>query len=453
MTAGTTREGHPLHQRRDVLLLVSPVVVYLVVFSLFPLLYSLAISFFRWDEIESTFHFIGLGNYQELFADPVFWQATGNTAVLVLAGVALQLVIGTALAIFLDLQLRGGWFVRGVLVLPMLLTPVVVGLMWRALLNPNWGIVNYVLGQLGLPQPLWLADPSLALLTLVVVDSWQWTPFIMVIVFARLQSLPRDVFEAAAADGATSLADALAHHPAPAPASHRLRGHLPGHRRVPLVRRRLRADLRRTRAPDHDAELLWLGERATFRPLRLLVRHQLRHGRRGHRHGHVALPLPRRPTGGRHMTRRRTGRLLAYVLLVVIAVIGFAPFVMIVIYSTKSRIEILQVPPTLDFDLDQIVANYRDVLVTRGFIGFIENSIIVTAADGGHLAGHRRARRVRLQPAALPGPRPLGQHDPELPLHASGRGGDPDPPDDALRRSSRTPSRASSSPTSRSACR
>jgi multiple sugar transport system permease protein len=204
MTAGTMPEGHPLHQRRDVLLLVSPVVVYLVVFSLFPLLYSLAISFFRWDEIESTFHFIGLGNYQELFADPVFWQATGNTAVLVLAGVALQLFIGTCLAIFLDLQLRGMWFVRGVLVLPMLLTPVVVGLMWRAMLNPNWGIVNYVLGQLGLPQPLWLADPSLALPTLVVVDSWQWTPFIMVIVFARLQSLPRDVFEAAAADGATS---------------------------------------------------------------------------------------------------------------------------------------------------------------------------------------------------------------------------------------------------------
>ena len=204
MTAATTRGGHPLHQRRDVLLLVSPVAVYLVVFSLFPLLYSLAISFFRWEQIESSFHFIGLGNYQELFADPVFWQATGNTAILVVAGVAIQLVIGTALAIFFDMQLRGSWFVRGVLILPMLLTPVVVGLMWRAMLNPNWGIVNYVLGQLGLPQPLWLADPGLALLTLVVVDSWQWTPFIMVIVFARLQALPRDVFEAAAADGANS---------------------------------------------------------------------------------------------------------------------------------------------------------------------------------------------------------------------------------------------------------
>ena len=78
------------------------------------------------------FHFIGLGNFQELFADPVFWQAAVNTAVLVVAGVTIQLFIGTALAIFFDLQLRGAWFVRGVLILPMLLTPVVVGLMWRA---------------------------------------------------------------------------------------------------------------------------------------------------------------------------------------------------------------------------------------------------------------------------------------------------------------------------------
>jgi multiple sugar transport system permease protein len=80
------------------------------------------------------------------------------------------------------------------------------------------------------------------------------------------------------------------------------------------------------------------------------------------------------------VTDRRFGRGLAYLLLVVVAVIGFAPFVLLVLYSTKSRIEILQVPPTLDFDIDQIVKNYRDVLVTRGFLGFIENSIIVTSA-------------------------------------------------------------------------
>jgi multiple sugar transport system permease protein len=203
MTATSNRGGHPLHPRRDVLFFVSPVIVYLIVFSVFPLLYSLAISFFRWDAIETTFNFIGLGNFQELVADPVFWQASGNTAILVGAAVAIQLFVGTSLAIFFDLQLRGSWFVRGVLILPMLLTPVVVGLMWRAMLNPNWGIVNYFLGELGLPQPLWMADPSLALFTLILVDSWQWTPFIMVIVFARLQALPRDVFEASAVDGAS----------------------------------------------------------------------------------------------------------------------------------------------------------------------------------------------------------------------------------------------------------
>jgi multiple sugar transport system permease protein len=145
---------------------------------------------------------VGLENYERLLSDPVFFQSVGNTGILVGLGVAIQVLLGTALALFFDLHLRGMWFVRGVLILPMLLTPVVVGLMWRALLNPEWGMVNWVLGELGLPQPLWLGDPSIAIFTLVLVDSWQWTPFIFVIVFARLQALPRDVFEAAAADGA-----------------------------------------------------------------------------------------------------------------------------------------------------------------------------------------------------------------------------------------------------------
>jgi multiple sugar transport system permease protein len=192
----------PLHTRRDIGLLVAPAIVYLVVFSLFPLLYSLTISFFRWDQIASSFEFYGLGNFADLVADPVFWQAAVNSAVMTAIGVSLQVVLGTALALFFDLRLRGSWFVRGVLVLPMLLTPVVVGLMWRALLNPDWGMINWTLGQLGLPEPLWLGDPSLALWTLAVVDAWQWTPFVMVVVFARLQALPREVFEASQVDGA-----------------------------------------------------------------------------------------------------------------------------------------------------------------------------------------------------------------------------------------------------------
>jgi multiple sugar transport system permease protein len=198
--------GNPLHTRRDVGLLVAPAVAYLLVFSVFPLLYSLAISFMRWDQVASSFTFIGLQNFQELAADAVFWQATMNSAVMTIIGVAVQVVVGTALALFFDLHLRGSWFVRGILVLPMLLTPVVVGLMWRALLNPDWGMINWTLGELGLPTPLWLGDPAFAIWTLIIVDSWQWTPFVMVVVFARLQTLPRDVFEASQVDGAGRLA-------------------------------------------------------------------------------------------------------------------------------------------------------------------------------------------------------------------------------------------------------
>lgn len=202
--------GHPLHNRRDVLLLTAPAVAYLLVFSVFPLLYSLGISFFDWSQTSSTFTFIGLDNYTSLFRDPVFWSALVNTAVLVAASILIQVVLGTALALFFNLHLRGSWIVRGVLILPMLLTPVVVGLMWRALLNPDWGIVNWLLSLGGLPQPLWTGDPKIALATLVLVDSWQWTPFVMVIVFARLQALPQDVFEASAVDGANRRAT-LAH--------------------------------------------------------------------------------------------------------------------------------------------------------------------------------------------------------------------------------------------------
>jgi len=200
---GASPGGHPLHARRDVLILVVPTILYLLVFSVFPLVYSLGISFFDWSQTTRSFTFIGLENYQRLIVDPVFLQSVGNTAIMVGLGVTIQVVLGTALALFFDLHLRGMWFVRGVLILPMLLTPIVVGLMWRALLNPEWGMINWILGELGLPQPLWLADPAIAIFTLIFVDTWQWTPFIFVIVFARLQALPRDVFEASAVDGAT----------------------------------------------------------------------------------------------------------------------------------------------------------------------------------------------------------------------------------------------------------
>ena len=117
---------------------------------------------------------------------------------------------------------------RGILILPMLLTPIVVGLMWRALLNPDWGLLNWVVVKLGFGYVGWLSDPHVAPSgRSSLVDSWQWTPFVFVIVYARLQALPQEVFEAGSVDGANWFQRTALPHPAAAHAGDRLRRRLP----------------------------------------------------------------------------------------------------------------------------------------------------------------------------------------------------------------------------------
>ena len=193
----------PTQRRGEVLLLLGPCVLYLVAFSVYPLVTSLFRSFEDYNSQQNTWRWIGLGNYRQLFSDTEFWHTVEHTAFLTFGGVALQVVLGTALALFFNQRLRGATFVRGLVILPMLLTPVVVGLMWRALLNPDWGMLNWLATQVGFHNVQWLTDPSMALRTLILVDTWQWTPFVFVVVFARLQALPVDVFEAGEVDGAT----------------------------------------------------------------------------------------------------------------------------------------------------------------------------------------------------------------------------------------------------------
>jgi multiple sugar transport system permease protein len=210
-TAGAIEPGSrafvaaPTQRRGEALLLLGPAVLYLVAFSVFPLVVSLVRSFQSYDPRADSWTWIGLGNYRELFSSGEFWNSFQNTAVFTGAGVLLQVVLGTALALFFNQQLRGAAIVRGILILPMLLTPVVVGLMWRALLNPEWGLLDWAVEELGFENVGWLSDPGMALKTLILVDVWQWTPFVFVIVYARLQALPQEVFEASAVDGANWL--------------------------------------------------------------------------------------------------------------------------------------------------------------------------------------------------------------------------------------------------------
>jgi len=184
------------------MLLLGPAALYLIAFSIYPLITSLVRSFEDYNQTKATWRWVGLRNYEDLFTSSAFWTVVKNTLILTTAGVAIQVVAGTALALFFNQNLRGSAIVRGILILPMLLTPVVVGLMWRALLNPQWGLLNWLAVKLGFGYVGWLSDPH-ALWTLVLVDSWQWTPFVFVVVYARLQALPQEVFEAGSVDGAS----------------------------------------------------------------------------------------------------------------------------------------------------------------------------------------------------------------------------------------------------------
>lgn len=192
----------PTQRRGEALLLLGPCALYLIAFSVYPLLTSLVHSFQDYNSQQNTWRWIGFGNYSQLFSDPEFWHTVEHTAVFTFGGVALQVVLGTALALFFNQRLRGASLVRGLLIVPMLLTPVVVGLMWRALLNPDWGMLNWIANRIGFHNVQWLSDPGTALRTLIVVDAWQWTPFVFVVVYARLQALPQEVFEAGQVDGA-----------------------------------------------------------------------------------------------------------------------------------------------------------------------------------------------------------------------------------------------------------
>ena len=211
MSIGTRAVGRSVgHGRVDrraaVWLLLGPCLLYLAAFAIYPLIYSLRLSFTDLTAADGTGRWVGLNNYGELLVDPMFWNAALNSAIMVGAAVTIQVVLGTALALFFNLQLRGAAIVRGILVLPMLITPIVVGVMWRALLNPDWGLMNWAIGRLGFEPPNWLGSIGMAMKTLILVDVWQWTPFVFLIVFARLQALPRDVFESAQLDGAGAFA-------------------------------------------------------------------------------------------------------------------------------------------------------------------------------------------------------------------------------------------------------
>ncbi|TAN33873.1 sugar ABC transporter permease [bacterium] len=186
------------------LLTATPATVLLVALSVFPLLYSLWLSLTDSSLLSTQApRFTGVANYVTILGDHLFWTSLGVTAVFALSVVTVQLAVGIGLAMALHRLKRAQQVLATVLLMPSILSPSVASFQWRQLFNYNSGVLNYALQKLGLPLQGWTADPHLALPSLVVVDFWEWTPFMMLLLFAGLQSIPPQVFEAARVDGST----------------------------------------------------------------------------------------------------------------------------------------------------------------------------------------------------------------------------------------------------------
>ena len=149
--------------------------------------------------------FVGLQNFGRLATDWRGLQALGRTALFVVLATSAEVVLGIAIALFLDKEFRGKKLVRAVILVPMIMTPVIAGLTWRFLFNAQSGMINYWLSTVGIAPVDWLGNPNVALYAILVADIWQWTPFVVLLAMATLETIPKDLVEAARMDGASEV--------------------------------------------------------------------------------------------------------------------------------------------------------------------------------------------------------------------------------------------------------
>jgi multiple sugar transport system permease protein len=184
-------------------LFIIPTIAFLIIFNVFPLIYSLGYSFtdFR-ASVNEPANFIGLRNYRELLSDPNVWRNFTVTAKYVIVSVAGQVLVGFGLAMLLNRAFPLKGLVTTLLLLPMMMSMAVVGLFWKLIYDPSWGPLNYVLG---LGSFEWLSNPRMALYAVAITDIWMWSPFVMLLSLAGLSAVPKHLYEAAAIDRAGTL--------------------------------------------------------------------------------------------------------------------------------------------------------------------------------------------------------------------------------------------------------
>jgi len=185
---------------------VLPVIILLIVMNVFPLFWSLVLSFSDYSAKKTTNwgvnpEMIGTENYSQILSDPKMWNRFITTAKFVLLSVGLQMILGFGIALLLhQVKFFGKGFLTTLLILPMTMSPVIVGIMWKLFYNPNYGMFNMLLG---LGKIDWTTDPNFNLFGVVIADVWMWTPFVMLLSIAGLSAVPQYLYEAAEIDRAS----------------------------------------------------------------------------------------------------------------------------------------------------------------------------------------------------------------------------------------------------------
>lgn len=187
---------------RQKYIFLLPGLLVLVAIIIFPLLFTIRVSFSSWDVFNPGLDYIGGSNYARMWQDTRYWEALGRLSVLAGATVLIQYLLGFALALLVWGDVRAKRFFRVLFLVPMMTTPVIMSVIWRTIFHESLGPLNGFLSALGMSAQPWLSDAKLAFVSVMIVEVWQWTPFMFLLLLAGLMSLPREPYLAAQIDGA-----------------------------------------------------------------------------------------------------------------------------------------------------------------------------------------------------------------------------------------------------------
>jgi ABC-type sugar transport system permease subunit len=187
------------------LLFVLPATIILFLVYIYPLIYNVDLSLSEWNiAVGGEKYYVGLSNYSYNFSDSLFQKVLKNTIVFTAVSVPLEVVIGLGLALLINRKIRGRSIFLAILCLPMMIASVIVGLTWRWLFAWDYGLLNPLIGVFGIGPVNWLADPSIAMYSVIIADVWCMTPFIMLFCYAGLRMVPQERYEAAEIDGVSA---------------------------------------------------------------------------------------------------------------------------------------------------------------------------------------------------------------------------------------------------------